>query len=63
MQQDIKFTECLTWMTWFLLVTFDTTHTDKHTGHTPNNRLTHLLIYINTTCYVHTAPTCIALNE
>ena len=38
----LKFTERLTWMTWFSLVLLvDITHRQTHTGHKGTNRLTH----------------------
>ena len=40
------------------------THTQTtHTGYTRINRLTHIQIYINNTCYVHTTTTCITMNN
>ena len=53
MQQDVKFTVCLTQIAWILALSFDITHTNKYThAHTGANRLTHKYIYINTACYV-----------
>ena len=49
MQWDIKFTEGLAQMTWFLLLLwFDVTHRQTHIGHTGTNRLTHTHKYIIT---------------
>ena len=44
-----------------LVLWFDNTDTEKHTGQTGANGLTHS--HINTSCYVVTATICITLNE
>ena len=47
--KGIKFTKGLKRMTWFLLVLwFDITHRQTHTGHTRTNRLTHKYKYMTT---------------
>ena len=48
-QKGIKFTKGLKRMTWFLLVLwFDITHRQTHTGHTRTNRQTHTYKYMTT---------------
>ena len=44
-----------------LVLWFDNTDTEKHTGQTGANALTHS--HINTSCFVITATICITLNE
>ena len=40
MQKDVKFTQGLTWMIWlWLILWFEITHKNNHTGHTGANRL------------------------